>query len=415
MRIETLRLGAALGTLTLLTACGGREPGRVMVLGLDGMDPQTVDLLMSEGRMPHFAKLRQEGAYGRLLSARPLLSPIIWTTIATGKTPDAHGIGHFTAVDPETGETLPVTSEMRQVKALWNVLSDHEKRVAVVGWWPTWPAETVNGAIVSDHTCYHFLFPEQEGGASGTQGLTHPPGLHAQIAPLVRRPGDVTADEAKRFVDVAAEEFEREFEFENDLSHFRWALATADSYKRIGLNLWREQKPDVLMTYIEGTDSTAHLFGHLFRAKGLAGELKEQQDRYGRVVEEMYLYADAIVGEFLDAMDPDTTLVVLSDHGFELGALQEDPSKTRDLRRVSERFHREEGILYLYGKNVRRHARIDRPTIVDIAPTVLALAGVAPAKGHAGAGADRGDRDRGARSRGGELRNRRWRTGGFRS
>ena len=59
----------------------------MIVLGLDGVDPQVVDLLLSEGKLPNFAKLRQGGAYGRLVSSKPLLSPIIWTTIATGKTP----------------------------------------------------------------------------------------------------------------------------------------------------------------------------------------------------------------------------------------------------------------------------------------------------------------------------------------
>ena len=97
--------------------------------------------------------------------------------------------------------------------------------------------------------------------------------------------------------------------------------------------------------------------------------------RFGRAVEEIYLYADRLVGEYMEAMDDDTTLVVLSDHGFQLGVLQDDPSKTRDLRRVSERFHRDEGILYLYGRGVARR-RLDAPTILDVAPTILALAGL---------------------------------------
>ena len=133
------------------------ESSRVLVLGLDGMDPGVVDLLMSEGRLPHFARLRQEGAYGRLISQKPLLSPVIWTTIATGKTPDRHGIGHFIAVNSDTGEQLPVTSRMRKTKAIWNIASEADKRVAVVGWWATWPPEEIHGQVVSDHTAFHFL------------------------------------------------------------------------------------------------------------------------------------------------------------------------------------------------------------------------------------------------------------------
>src|SRR5690349_7933756 len=101
--MRALSLASFTVVLTLLTACHSRSiPGRVVVLGLDGMDPDAVDLLMGEGKLPNFARLRQEGAYGRLESSLPLLSPVIWTTIATGKPPDEHGIGHFTAINKKT-------------------------------------------------------------------------------------------------------------------------------------------------------------------------------------------------------------------------------------------------------------------------------------------------------------------------
>ena len=356
----------------------------MLVLGLDGMDPETVDLLMSEGKMPNFAELRQQGAYGRLRSQKPLLSPIIWTTIATGKGPEAHGIGHFVATTAD-GEEMPVSSSMRRVKALWNIASDAGKAVATVGWWATWPPETINGSVVSDHTAYHFLF--EDGLAAGSpeagdadEQKTHPPELLERIEPLLRRPADLSARELAAFVDVAPEELARPFDFSDDLAHFRWALATAQAYRDIGLELWRRDRPDLAMVYIEGTDSTSHLFGHLFRAQGLGGELAEQQKKFGRTVEEIYFFADRLLGEYMEAMDKRTTLVVLSDHGFELGALHDDPSRTRDLRRVSERFHRLDGILYLYGKRVKKNARIDRASILDVAPTVLALLGVPPAR-----------------------------------
>ena len=352
---------------------------RVIVLGLDGVDPDIVELLVSEGKLPNFAKLRQGGAHGRLISSKPLLSPILWTTIATGKPPADHRIAHFVAINEKTGEQLPVTSQMRGVKALWNILSEHDRSVGTVGWWATWPAETVNGTIVSDHTCYHFLFPEGASGAPEALGLVHPPELWPTIEGLVVRPGALTRDELAPFVKVSAEEFARPFEFDNDLGHFKWALATARSYAGIGRHLWQEQAPDVLLVYIEGVDSSSHLFGHLFRAGKLSGELAAQQERYRGTVEQMYRYADEIVGAYMEEMDAGTTLMVLSDHGFELGALHDDPSRTRDMRRVSERFHRIEGILYLYGNRVRSGRRIERPTLLDVAPTVLALAGVAPA------------------------------------
>ena len=354
--------------------------GKVIFLGIDGLDPLAIDLLMSEGKLPNFARLRQDGAYGRLISQKPILSPIIWTTIATGKTPGQHGIGHFVAVDPQTGEKLPVTSDLRQVEALWNIAAKAGRRPAVVGWWATWPPETLDGFIVSDHTAYHFLFEEGFTGAATQQETTHPPELAAEIAPLLRRPTDLTYEEISPFVDVSPEEFSQPFDLSDDLGHFKWALATAKSYRDIGLELWRQEKPDLEMVYIEGVDSTSHLFGHLFRVEGLAGELAEQQAKFGRAVEEMYRFADELVGQYLEAMDDDTTLVVASDHGFRLGELHDDPSRVRDMRRVSERFHRIEGILYLYGRGVKRHSRLDKPVLVDVAPTVLALLGLPAAE-----------------------------------
>jgi predicted AlkP superfamily phosphohydrolase/phosphomutase len=65
-------------------------------------DPDTVDLLLSEGQLPDFARIRREGAYGRLESSDPMLSPILWTTIATGKSPAEHRITHFVAANPKT-------------------------------------------------------------------------------------------------------------------------------------------------------------------------------------------------------------------------------------------------------------------------------------------------------------------------
>lgn len=368
-----LILTAALAFLPVLDACDARG-GRVLVLALDGVDPGVVDLLVSEGKLPGFARLRQGGAYGRLASQEPLLSPIVWTTIATGKRPDQHRIGHFVAVDRATGDRLPVTSRMRGARALWNIATDADRTVSVVGWWATWPAEPVRGTIVSDHLCYHFLFEDAFGdGSAGSAGRTYPPELEQELLPLVRRPDSVTLEEASAFVTVTADEIARPFTFSDDLAHFKWALATADSYEAIGLHLWETRQPDLMMVYIEAVDTTSHLFGHLFRTESLAGELAEQRARYGAAVERIYERVDRLIEAYLRAIDGRTTLVVLSDHGFRLGTLPDDPSVTRDMRRVSDAFHTPMGVLYLYGRRVTPYTRLDAPSILDVAPTILSL------------------------------------------
>jgi len=214
------RAATLIAVVLSFAACSRSKPSRVMVIGLDGMDPRTVDLLMSEGKMPNFAKLRRDGAYAPLNSAEPLLSPVVWTTIATGKTPDQHRIGHFVAVD-EKGDQLPVTSAMRKVKALWNILSDAGRRVAVLGWWATWPSEKVNGAIVSDHFAYHFLFEQGLHGDPNAQGKTWPPELVDKLRPLVKRPQDLTPADLAPFVSVTQQEFDRPFDLNDELSGFK--------------------------------------------------------------------------------------------------------------------------------------------------------------------------------------------------
>ena len=347
-----------------------------MILGLDGVDPDIVALLSGEGKLPNFQRLQQEGAAARLHSSPPLLSPVIWTTIATGRRPTDHGIGNFTTKDPETGEVLPITSSLRRTKALWNIFSEHQRRVSVVGWWATWPAEEVAGEMLSDHLGYHFLMKDEAARGHPTEGVTYPPEVLATIRPMMKGPAELSLPDLEGFVSLDPDEILEPVDFDDELGHFRWALATAQSYADIGLHLWEASQPDLSMVYVEGVDSTSHLFGHLFRQTGLKGELAEQQERFGQAVEAMYGVADDLVGRFMAAMDEDTTLVVLSDHGFKLGELHTDPSMTRDLRRVSEAFHRPEGVLYLYGSGVTPGTTLSRARTLDIAPTVLALAGL---------------------------------------
>jgi len=368
--------------LPLIFACGRTRPERILLLGFDGLDPEAMDLLLSEGKLPSFAKLRREGAYGRLKTFKPTLSPILWTTIATGKTPDQHGIGHFVGRDRMTGRDQPVTSDMRHVKALWSLFSEAGRKVGVLGWWATYPPETVNGFIASDRMAWHFLFAQgfEKGGGDGGMGATYPPELESRLRPKMTRPDQIGLADLAPYVDVTAADLDRPFDLEDDLQHFRWVLATLRSYRDVGLELWQSERPDLMLVYFEGTDSSAHLFGHLFRAQGLMGELAAQQQKFGHAVESVYEEADRIVGAFLETLDRDTTLVVLSDHGFELGVLPDDPSRLRDMRRVSEQFHRDHGVLYLYGAGVRPSVSLDEPTLLDVAPTLLALSGIPPAE-----------------------------------
>src|SRR4030095_8802487 len=75
---------------------------KVVMLGLDGLDPDRCELLMNRGELPNRAKLRASGGYRRLCTSMPALSPVAWSTFATGVDPSRHGIFDFIARDPRT-------------------------------------------------------------------------------------------------------------------------------------------------------------------------------------------------------------------------------------------------------------------------------------------------------------------------
>ena len=73
---------------------------RVVILGLDGMDPGLVTKYMREGRMPNFSKLAEQGVFRPLDTSVPSMSPVAWSTFATGVDASSHGIYDFLTRDP---------------------------------------------------------------------------------------------------------------------------------------------------------------------------------------------------------------------------------------------------------------------------------------------------------------------------
>ena len=109
--------------------------------------------------MPTLGRLVREGDSGRLSTLHPPLSPLVWTSMLTETSPLEHRILDFLRVNPATHKREPITSDERQVPAIWNMASAAGKRVAALGFWATYPAEPVNGLIVSDRL-FTFLYSE---------------------------------------------------------------------------------------------------------------------------------------------------------------------------------------------------------------------------------------------------------------
>jgi predicted AlkP superfamily phosphohydrolase/phosphomutase len=346
----------------------GRAP--VIWLGLDGLDWELLDRLSREGKMPHWQRLTSEGYTARLRSYLPVLSPIIWTTLATGVGPDVHRVLDFQEVDPASGQKVPISGRSRAVPAIWNVASASGVSVGVVGWWGSHPAEEVRGFFVSDHAS-PILF---EG--LPRQGLAYPASLSAGVEQIVAREGEVSDAELARYMDASAEDIARARASGEGLKNPIIALARTIGATRIESRIARElydrNLPDLMMLYLEGTDVIGHVFASYVPPK-LSCVSDEDFARYRNAVDEYHALVDRILGQWMRRAEEDgATLIVNSDHGFKWGA---DRSCVRDSLNPSTAgfWHRLDGVFAAWGKRVKRSPERGDASVFDVAPTVSAL------------------------------------------
>jgi predicted AlkP superfamily phosphohydrolase/phosphomutase len=366
-RVRGGLLAAAL-LATCALSCSGPPPkrsGRVFLIGLDGATWTVIDPLLAQGRLPNLAALIREGTRAPLESMIPTKSPALWTTVATGKGFDGHGINDFTETIGGDGtkneRVMHMTSNMRTTKALWNIVGDRGESCAFVGWWVTWPAEPVRGTMVTSHVPL-----EQTGGvasptkgtivASDSTGQTWPPELFAKIAPMIRTPESVTWDEARRFMDIRADEMDKDL-----VLGFRWAYAADETYRAVIRKLLEEEPDrDLWGLYFNGIDVVCHRYWKYREPERYRAFPPEEIPRFREVIERYYEYTDQLLGEILAHRRPGDSFLVLSDHGFHANGHKDGPP----------------GILIAAGENFAKGARLKSARLVDIAPTVLALLGL---------------------------------------
>ena len=163
---------------------------KLLILGWDAADWQMVRCLTDKGGMPNLRRLLRAGTQADLATLEPRLSPLLWSTVATGKTADKHGILNFVEPDAENQNLRPASSTTRRTKALWNILHQSGLRTHVVSWYASHPAEPVRGGVVTN------LLNESQ-PANPKQpwlllpGAVHPPELADRIAAARVHPATV--------------------------------------------------------------------------------------------------------------------------------------------------------------------------------------------------------------------------------
>jgi Flp pilus assembly protein TadD len=341
----------------------------VILIGWDGADWSILDRLAASGRMPNWARLVREGRSARLRSLVPILSPIVWTSILTGATPEVHGVLDFQEIDPATGIAVPISGRSRRVPAVWNVASARGLKVGVVGWWATHPAEVVHGFMVSDRAS-SILFD------TGTDGMAFPASLLEPVRRVMTTERDIPDTDLTSFVAMSEGEIRTERErgggLENPILALKTILGATRTVQRVARDLYDREAPDFSAVYFEGTDAIGHVF-----APDVPPRLPCVSDtdfgRFSGTVDAYYAMMDALLGQWMRrAAEDGATLVVCSDHGFKWG--EDRTCKRSSLNWATAAFwHHLDGVLAIWGARVSGSSERGKARVMDIAPTLDAL------------------------------------------
>ena len=244
---------------------------------------------------------------------------------------------------------------------MWDILGESGRTVGVIMWLVTWPPEPVNGYLVSDYIKYDWRRAESPGPT------TFPPELEALVLEHVARADDIPDGLIERFVAEGALDDER---LRRRARPLRSAVAVDRAAVEMGLRLARERPVDFLAVYMPGVDIVSHHFWTEAFPETGPGASAQDVSAFGEVVERYYDHADDMVGAFLELADANTTVIVASDHGHS------GPKPRGDGYAHGIAMHDPTGVVVLWGADIVGGRELARPSVLDIAPTVLALYGL---------------------------------------
>jgi tetratricopeptide (TPR) repeat protein len=302
-------------------AAAAAQQRPIALVGVDGGDWLAIDRLVARGELPSFARLKARGRTGLMRAAPPLVSPILWTTIATGRRPEDHRV-------------LDLAPSERRVSALWNLLSARERTVAVVGW--------------------------PEPGSPPDSRALSPASRAAELAKLLVRPDQLAGDDLAGYGALGANE------------RLAAAVAAERSHERLAEALLKPKQPDLLMVRLDGVDALSHLF-------------VRDAARGPTAIDEAYRDVDAFLGRLALAVRPETWIVVASAHGFYTkdAGIAADPAPLSGPATAWHRAYGI--VAAIEARELRSSALgtpvprdVGSVTALDIAPTILQAAGLSP-------------------------------------
>lgn len=278
-----------------------QRSSRVMIIGLDGATWNVLTPWITDGSLPHLARLRQSGCWGDLLSTIPPLTAPAWSSFMTGKNPGKHGVFHFIDLFGNNRETdaKPDIVDGRSIKSstLWDILGHHGRKVGLINVPMTYPPRPVNGFMITG-----LLTP------ASASIFTYPPELSRQLT-------DYQID-LERFIDHKP--FDRDSDaprsVEPSLGLMQEFCDMLEKRAKTSLSLTTSEPWDTFMVVFAGTDRIGHYLWPYHHTQDMDDTPGSQ--RLYEAVHAYYIRLDEIIGELVEQAGQDTVVILMSDHGM---------------------------------------------------------------------------------------------------
>ncbi len=368
---------------------------KVLIVGIDGATFSVIDSMVAQGRLPVMKRLMDGGVRAVLESDPPMSSPALWMSIATGRSRIDHGVEGFVVMLADSAavgkRSRLANSNDRDITAIWNWVGPFGKTVGFSGWWVTWPAEPVNGWMISDRLTRNLW--DEWVNEKQVDYLTFPDELVVDLFPLVVDLMQPLMDEITALVSLTPDET-REFlaaespVMGHGLSVFKFSYAAQRTYERFALHMLDQGQPDLTGLFLIALDPVQHTFWHYYEPDAFDGVDSERARRLGRLVPNMYEHNDRVLGQVLERVDDKTVVFVVSDHGFRASGELPRQVSTSEFPRLQSKAvedgtvavgqsgeHDKDGILIAFGPGIKPGATTSAH-LFDIAPTILALMGL---------------------------------------
>ena len=368
-----------------LATTGLRTPGdagvvppvdpRVLIVGVDGLDWARARSLVAEGRMPNLDSLMDGGSSGPLRSIAPYASPTVWTSVATGKTAESHGVEEL-GLYGGTGDRELAGSLSVKCMTLWEILASTGRTSGVVGWLATYPPVPVTSYTVTFRAIVGMsggVPPGPRGASADLADAVYPAEIWGEMAELGITPEGVPEDDILALLsrpDLVADDVvaARTGEIVRWLAADRTTVAAAK-------HLMTSRPTDLVAVYLRGNDIVSHLFWRYMEPESWTrGPVRQDLvEAFASVVDRYYEEVDGFLGEILEVAGDDVAVIVCSDHGF-VGH-RGRPGFVGDVA-IGIDMHGEDGLIVMKGPGISRGGALEGAGVLDVAPTALALLGV---------------------------------------